>query len=98
MYISEEITGGYDMERVTEFHMDELAVEVNKNGIKLIVIAMKIEEEQWQLSVLNEYGIFTNWTEFFPTAQLAIETGINAIENEGVDSFVEIEGFEYLFE
>ena len=86
------------MERVTEFHMDELAVEVNKNGIKLIVIAMKIEEEQWQLSVLNEYGIFTNWTEFFPTAQLAIETGINAIENEGVDSFVEIEGFEYLFE
>ena len=86
------------MERVTEFHMDELAVEVNKNGIKLIVIAMKIEEEQWQLSVLNEYGIFTNWIEFFPTAQLAIETGINAIENEGVDSFVEIEGFEYLFE
>ena len=86
------------MERVTEFHMDELAVEVNKNGIKLIVIAMKIEEEQWQLSVLNEYGIFTNWTEFFPTAQLAIETGIYAIENEGVDSFIEVEGFEYLFE
>ena len=86
------------MERVTEFHMDELAVEVNKNGIKLTVLAMKMEEEQWQLSVLNECGIFTNWTEYFPTAQMAIETGINAIENEGVDSFVEIEGFEYLFE
>ena len=86
------------MERVTEFHMDELAVEVIKDGIKLMVIAMKIEEEQWQLSVLNEYGIFSNWFEFFPTAQLAIETGINAIENEGVESFVELEGFNYLFE
>ena len=86
------------MERVTEFHMDELAVEVNKNGIKLTVLAMKMEEEQWQLSVLNEFGIFTNWTEYFPTAQLAIETGINAIENEGTGSFVEVEGFEYLFE
>ena len=86
------------MERVTEFHMDELAVDVNKNGIKLIVIAMKLEEDQWHLSVLNEYGIFSNWVEFFPTAQLAIETGINAIENEGVESFVEVEGFEYLFE
>lgn len=86
------------MERVSEFHMDELAVEVNKDGIKLIVIAMKIEEEQWQLSVLNEYGIFSNWFEFFPTAQSAVETGIKAIENEGVESFIEIEGFEYLFE
>jgi hypothetical protein len=59
---------------------------------------MKMEEEQWQLSVLNECGIFTNWTEYFPTAQMAIETGINAIENEGAVSFVEVEGFEYLFE
>ena len=86
------------MERVSEFHMDELAVEVNKNGIKLIVMAIKIEEGHWQLSVLNEYGIFSSWFEFFPTAQLAIETGINAIENEGIESFIEIEGFEYLFE
>ena len=86
------------MERVAEFHMDELVVEVNKNGVKLTVLAMKMKEEQWQLSVLNEFGIFTNWTEYFPTAQLAIETGINAIENEGTGSFVEVEGFEYLFE
>ena len=34
------------MVRVTEFHMDELVVEVNKNGIKLTVLAMKKEEEQ----------------------------------------------------
>ena len=86
------------MERVAEFHMNELVVEVNKNGVKLTVLAMKMKEEQWQLSVLNEFGIFTNWTEYFPTAQLAIETGINAIENEGTGSFVEVEGFEYLFE
>lgn len=86
------------MEKVIEFQMDELSVEVIKEGIKLIVIAGKMEEGEWQLSILNEFGIFTNWVEFFSTAEQAIETGINAIENEGVSSFIGIEGFEYLLE
>jgi len=86
------------MEDATELFQNELSTEVSKDGVKLTVIATRIEKEQWQLSVQNEYGISSNWLECFSTAQLAIEAGIGAIENEGIESFVDTEGFEYLFE
>ena len=72
--------------------------EVIKCGAKLIVIARKIEKEQWQLSIQNENGISSNWLEYFPSAQLAIEAGVNAIEKEGIEPFVDAEDYEYLFE
>lgn len=85
----EDITGEVDA---------VLFMEVVKRGVKLIVIARKIEKEQWQLSVQNEYGISSNWFEFFPSAQIAIDMGVNTIEKEGIEPFVETEGYEYLFE
>ena len=72
--------------------------EVIKNGANLIVIARKVEKEQWQLSVQNEYGISSNWFEFFPSAQIAIDMGVNTIEKEGIEPFMDTEGYEYLFE
>ena len=72
--------------------------EIFKDGRKLIVLASKIETEQWQLSVQNEYGISSSWLEYFPSAELAIDVGVNAIEQEGVAPFIGTEGFEYLFE
>ena len=72
--------------------------EVIKGGAKLIVIARKIEKDQWQLSVQNENGISSNWLEYFPSAQLAIDAGVDAIEKEGIEPFIDAEGYEYLFE
>ena len=72
--------------------------EVIKGGAKLIVIARKIEKDQWQLSVQNENGISSNWLEFFQSAQLAIEAGVDTIEKEGIEPFFDAEGYEYLFE
>ena len=86
------------MERVNGIAQEELTREVVIGGIKLIVIAREIKNEGWLLSVLNEYGIFTNWIDCFETAQVAIDTGLKAIEIEGVDDFVEPEGFDYLFD
>lgn len=72
--------------------------EVLKDGAKLIVIARKVEKDKWQLLVQNEYGISSNWLDFFPSAQLAIDAGVNAIEEEGIEPFIDTEGYEYLFE
>ncbi len=72
--------------------------EVIKSGAKLIVIARKIEKEQWQLSVQNENGISSNWLEYFSSAQLAIDAGVDAVEKEGIEPFIDAEGYEYLFE
>ena len=86
------------MEDVTATVEDVLFREVVTGGTKLIVIATRIAKEQWQLSVQNEYGINSNWLEFFPSAELAIEAGVKAIEEEGIEPFIDTEGFEYLVE
>ena len=72
--------------------------EVITGGAKLIVIARKIEKGQGQLSIQNENGISSNWLEFFPSAQRAIDAGVNTIEKEGIKPFIDNEGYEYLFE
>ncbi|MCG6936906.1 MAG: hypothetical protein LJE83_01870 [Gammaproteobacteria bacterium] len=84
------------MDNINEFSEAELCREVSKDGATLKVIATKISEGDWQLAILNEKGISSNWLESFSTAQLAIDAGIEAIEKEGVKEFVDVEGFEYL--
>ena len=86
------------MEDVTATVEEVLFREVVTGGTKLIVIARKIEKEQWQLSVQNESGISSNWLDFFSSAQLAIDAGVDAIEKEGIEPFIDAEGYEYLFE
>jgi len=86
------------MEAVTATVEEVLFREVVSGGTKLTVIATSMAKEQWQLSVQNEYGINSNWLEVFPSAELAIEAGLNAIEKEGIEPFIDTEGFEYLFE
>lgn len=71
--------------------------DVLKEGVKLDVIASRVEKGQWQLSVQNEYGVSSNWLELFPSARLAVDAGIEAIEKEGIEPFMDTEGFEYLF-
>ena len=86
------------MEDISEIEDAILTKEVLKDGVKLIIIASKSGADDWQLSVQNEYGITSNWLEFFPSSQLAIEAGVQAIEEEGVEPFIDTEGFEYLFD
>ena len=86
------------MEDVTRNVESQLTKEVSKDGVKLIVIAIKSGTDNWQLSVQNEYGISSNWIDFFPSAALAIEAGVQAIDVEGVEPFMDTEGFEYLFD
>ena len=76
----------------------QLKKEVSKDGVKLIVIASRSGTDNWQLSVLNEHGISSNWNDFFPSALLAIEAGVQAIDEEGIAPFMDTDGFEYLFD
>jgi hypothetical protein len=83
------------MDNNNGFIEDELCRKISKDGATLKVISTKISEGEWQLAILNEKGISSNWLESFSTAQLAIDAGIKAIEKEGVKEFVDVEGFEY---
>ena len=46
----------------------------------------------------DELGISTNWVEFFPGAELAIDAGVKEVEKEGIESFTDAEGYGYIFE
>ncbi len=78
--------------------MVELRKDVQCEGVKLGVIARKIEEDEWELSIENEFGIRSIWVESFPTARTALDAGVEAIESEGVESFTDQVGNEILFQ
>ena len=79
----------YENERIQSVVMD---------GVRLEIIATRIGEREWMLSVINTGGVSSNWTEFFPSADEAIRDGLEAIKTEGVEAFTDIEGFDYLQE
>jgi hypothetical protein len=83
------------MNNINGFVKDQLCKEISKDGATLKIISKKFSEGEWQLAILNEKGISSNWLESFPTAQLAIDAGIQAIEEEGVKEFIDVEGFDY---
>jgi hypothetical protein len=67
-------------------------------GVRLEIIATRLGEREWMLSVINTLGVSSNWTEFFPSADEAIREGLEAIKTEGVEAFTDISGFDYLQE
>lgn len=67
----------------------ELRKDVQVDGVKLGVIAKKVEEGEWELSIENEAGARSVWIEPFPTARMALAAGVKAIESEGATSFVD---------
>jgi hypothetical protein len=67
-------------------------------GVRLEIVATPLPDGRWSLSVVNERGVMSTWLEFFETAEAAIAVARKTIEEEGVEEFVSIEGFEYLDE
>ena len=66
------------------------------DGVRLKIVTEEVGENEWQLAVKNDLGISSIWYELFPTRESAVEAARKAIESEGVEAFVDTEGFEYL--
>lgn len=66
------------------------------DGNELEIITEKVCDGEWALAVENVHGVRTGWCEFFRSAEAALEAGRRAVETEGVEAFISIEGFEYL--
>lgn len=75
---------------------DEVSKEIEVDGFKLEIYAHRIDGEGWALCVINELGIASHWTDLFETAQDALEAAKRAIATEGVEAFIDSEGFGYL--
>ncbi|PLX99014.1 MAG: hypothetical protein C0623_10575 [Desulfuromonas sp.] len=79
-------------------HEKERRQSVVMAGVRLEIIATRIGESEWSLSVLNTLGVSSTWTEFLPSADEAIRAGLEAIKTEGVEAFTDISDFDYLLE
>ena len=86
------------MNKETRMCENELRKDIIIHDVKLEITARKVGEGEWELSVENEWGIRSVWVESFATAQTALDAGMKAIELEGIEPFIDKEGFEYLFE
>lgn len=64
-------------------------------GHKLEIIATRIWEGEWSLCISTIHGIRTEWTEFFESADAALEAGRHALETEDVETFISMDGFDY---
>ena len=74
----------------------ELQTQVVREGVKLKIVAGKCGDGEWELSVEDERGLRTVWSELFASGRYALEVGANSIATEGIAPFVDHEGFEYL--
>ena len=76
----------------------EIRRVIARDGVKLVLVAKKLWEGEWELTILNELGVASVWMELFDTHREAMQAGKDAIDTEGVEPFVEVEGFDYLLE
>ena len=77
---------------------NELRKALVFDGVRLEIVATEITTNEWSLAVINEAGVSSNWYEFFTTPEAALAEAVRVIEEEGVDEFTDIEGFEYLLQ
>lgn len=68
------------------------------DGVRLEIITIQLGPGEWELHVENMYGVRSTWTEYFESADAALEAGYQAILAEGPGAFMDMEGFEYLTE
>ena len=84
------------MEGEIVLECDDVRIAVTVDDIRLLIIATCLAPNKWSVGVQNDRGISSVWHELFDSAQIAIQTAMRAIDEEGVGEFVDIEGFEYL--
>lgn len=72
-----------------ELIQSPLSQPLHRDGHTLRVDIYRLEEEtDWLLEVVNEDGTSHVWDDRFPTDQAALEAVHQAIDEEGIDSFL----------
>ena len=76
------------MDKLVKFPNQELSKEIRKDNKSVRIDVYSDNEGGWLLEIVDEYWNSTCWDEPFKSAQEAMDAGINAIENEGIESFI----------
>ena len=76
------------MGKVVKYPESNITKEIEKDGSRVTIEVYKAEEGGWILEIVDEGWNSTVWDDLFPSAKEALDTGIKAIEKEGIESFI----------
>ena len=76
------------MGKIVNYPESNLKREIEQDGFKITMVVYKADEGGWILEIVDEGWNSTLWDDLFPTAKDALEEGIKAIEEDGIQSFI----------
>jgi len=76
------------MGKVINFNDSEITRKVEFDGISVRIDVYSDSENGWLLEIVDEHNNSTCWDEPFSSAKEALEFGLKAIEEEGIQTFV----------
>ena len=77
------------MGKIAKFPESNITKEIEKDGSKVTIQVYKAEEEGgWILEIVDEGWNSTVWDSQFRSSKEAIDAGIKAIDEEGIQAFI----------
>jgi uncharacterized protein len=77
------------MGKIVNYPESEITKEIEKDGFKVTIEIYKGDEGGWILEIVDDRWNSTVFDDLFPTAKEALDTGIKAIKEEGIQSFID---------
>ena len=76
------------MGKIVKYPESDITKEIEKDGFKVTIEVYKGDEGGWILEIVDEEWNSTVWDDLFPSAKEALDAGIKAIEEEGIQAFI----------
>ena len=78
------------MGKIAKFPESEIIKEIERDGLKVKIEVYKADKKGggWILEIVDEDWNSTVWDDLFPSSKEALDEGIKAIDEEGIQAFI----------
>jgi hypothetical protein len=78
------------MGKIAKIPESEIIKEIERDGLKVKIEVYKVDQKGggWILEIVDEGWNSTVWDSQFPSSEEAMDEGIKAIDEEGIQSFI----------
>jgi hypothetical protein len=78
------------METIMKHPEPEIIKDIEKDGLKVSIEVYKADKKGggWILEIVDEDWNSTVWDDLFPSSKEALDEGIKAIDEEGIQAFI----------
>jgi hypothetical protein len=76
------------MGKIVKYPQSNITKEIEKGGSKVTIEVCKADKGGWILEIVDEGWNSTLWDDLFMSSKEALDAGIRAIDEEGIQSFI----------